>query len=120
MLLIHAEALARSGSESLGLASLNALRAARIEDYTNLNLSGQALLDAIADERRAELVAEGHRFFDLKRTTKTINRGYPCGVVAISASGECALTPSDREWTLPIPQSVRNANENMEQTPGWE
>jgi hypothetical protein len=120
MLLIHAEALARSGSESLGLASLNALRAARIEDYTNLNLSGQALLDAIADERRAELVAEGHRFFDLKRTTNTINRGYPCGVVAISASGECALTPSDREWTLPIPQSVRNANENMEQTPGWE
>ena len=120
MLLIHAEALARSGSESQGLASLNLLRGSRISDYTDLNLSGQALLDAIADERRAELVAEGHRFFDLKRTNKTINRGYPCGETSISASGECSLSSGDRQWTLPIPQSVINANENMVQTPGWE
>lgn len=119
MLLIHAEALARSGNESAGLASLNALRAARISGYQDVSLSGQALLDAIADERRAELVAEGHRFFDLKRTTRTINRGYPCGDVTVSASGECSLSPSDRQWTLPIPQSVINANENMQQTPEW-
>ncbi len=119
MLLIHAEALARSGSETAALASLNALRAARISGHTPLNLSGQALLAAIADERRAELIAEGHRFFDLKRTTKTINRGYPCGVTTISASGECSLEPADRQWTLPIPQSVINANENMQQTTEW-
>lgn len=119
MLLIHAEALARSGKESDGLASLNALRAARISGHTPLNLTGQALLDAIANERRAELIAEGHRFFDLKRTTRTINRGYPCGTTTISASGECSLTSTDREWVLPIPQSVINANEKMKQSPEW-
>jgi hypothetical protein len=113
MLLIHAEALARSGSDALAMSSLNALRAARIADYEDESLTGQDLLDAIADERRAELVGEGHRFFDLKRTTRTISRGYPCGESAISASGSCLLASDAREWTLPIPQSVLNANENM-------
>jgi hypothetical protein len=118
MLLIHAEALARDGQEAAAMNSLNTLRAARISGYVNENLTGQDLLTAIANERRRELVAEGHRFFDLKRTTKTVTRGLPCGT-ATSASGECALTSSDREWTLPIPQSVINANSNMEQTPAW-
>lgn len=120
MLLIHAEALARSGNEAGGLASLNTLRRGRISGYQDVSLSGQALLDAIANERRAELIAEGHRFFDLKRTTRTVNRGLPCGNVAVSASGECTLLPTDKEWILPIPQSVINANSNMVQTDVWQ
>ena len=114
MYLIRAEAYARLGAanEALALADLNALRAARISGYAGEVLSGAALLAAIADERRRELVAEGHRFFDLKRTTRTINRTTNC-------TGFCTLGPSAREWALPIPQSELLANPAAEQNDGY-
>ncbi len=121
MYLIRAEANARIGgaNEATALADLNALRAARISGYVPEVLAGTALINAIADERRRELVGEGHRFFDLKRTTRTISRGAPCGNTAISASGACTLSPTAREWTLPIHEQIRNSNVNMAQNPGY-
>ncbi len=120
MYLIRAEANARLGgaNEVTALADLNALRAARITGYTPVVLTGTALINAIADERRAELVAEGHRFFDLKRTTRLIQRGAICGTSA-SAAGSCTLATTAREWALPIPDAVINANANMKQNPGY-
>jgi hypothetical protein len=120
MYLIRAEANARLGgaNEVLALADLNALRASRISGYTPVVLTGTALLDAVANERRAELVAEGHRFFDLKRTTRTIQRGAVCGT-SVSAAGSCTLASTAREWTLPIPDAVINANSNVKQNPGY-
>lgn len=114
MYLIRAEAYARLGgaNEALGLADLNTLRAARIAGYTPVVLTGAALIQAIADERRKELTSEGHRFFDLKRTTRTINRTTNC-------TSFCTLSPSDREWALPIPQSEILANPNMVQNTGY-
>ncbi|MBV9987427.1 MAG: RagB/SusD family nutrient uptake outer membrane protein [Chitinophagaceae bacterium] len=121
MYLIRAEARARQGGakEALGMADLNALRAARINGYVPEALTGTALLTAIADERRRELVAEGHRFFDLKRTTRTITRGSTCGNTALSSAGTCSLSATAREWALPIPELVRNANGNLTQNPGY-
>jgi starch-binding outer membrane protein, SusD/RagB family len=119
MYLIRAEARARSGQEVQALADLNTLRAARITGYTPVSgLSGAALLAEIADERRRELFAEGHRFFDLKRTTRLIERGSACGS-SLSVAGNCTLAPTAREWALPIPESVRNANPNIQQNPGY-
>lgn len=118
MYLIRAEALARSGQAGPAMQDLNTLRANRITGYVAENLSGQALLDAIANERRRELVAEGHRFFDLKRTTRTIQRGSICGT-NLSPSGDCTLLPTDREWTLPIPETVIRANASQQQNPGY-
>ena len=120
LFLIRAEARARTaGQEAAGLADLNALRAARITNYTPLTgLTGAALLDAIANERRRELIGEGHRFFDLKRTTRSIVRGSTCGTGASSA-GNCTLPSNRREWTFPIPEPVRNANPNLVQNPGY-
>lgn len=118
--LIRAEARARNNQEALALDDLNALRAARITGYVPaVGVTGASLLDAIANERRRELVAEGHRFFDLKRTTRTITRGSTCGNTALSPAGDCTLLPTDREWALPIPESVRNANENAAQNTGY-
>lgn len=118
--LIRAEARARNSQEALALDDLNTLRAARITGYVPVvGVTGASLLDAIADERRRELVAEGHRFFDLKRTTRTIVRGSTCGNTAVSPAGDCTLQPGDREWALPIPESVRNANENADQNPDY-
>nr|WP_294904435.1 RagB/SusD family nutrient uptake outer membrane protein [uncultured Lacibacter sp.] len=120
MYLIRAEANARLGgaNEVTALADLNALRAARIAGYVPEVLSGTALLNAIADERRRELIGEGHRFFDLKRTTRTIQRGSICGTAASSA-GDCTLAPTDREWAMPIHEQIRNANPNLAQNPGY-
>jgi hypothetical protein len=114
MYLIRAEAYARKGGawEVLGLADLNELRAARIFGYTDVVLAGNALINAIATERRKELVAEGHRWFDLKRTTKTINRTF--------CSGTCNLPPTNRAWNWPIPQPEIDANANIgPQNAGW-
>ncbi|NTS40855.1 RagB/SusD family nutrient uptake outer membrane protein [Flavisolibacter sp. BT320] len=120
MYLIRAEARARSNQEGLALQDLNALRAARITGYLPVaGLTGDALLTAIANERRKELVGEGHRFFDLKRTTRTIQRGAACGNTQLSPSGACTLAPNAREWALPIPEVVLRANPNMRQNPGY-
>jgi starch-binding outer membrane protein, SusD/RagB family len=120
MVLIRAEANARLGgaNEVTALADLNALRAARISGYTPVVLTGTALINAIADERRREMFGEGHRFFDLKRTTRQITRGSVCGT-SISAAGQCTLAPTAREWAMPIPETVRNANPNIAQNPGY-
>lgn len=112
MYLIRAEAYAKTGDEVDALADLNTLRAARINGYVPVVLAGVALTDAIEQERRKELICEGHRFFDLKRTTRVINRA--------NCSSFCTLGPADREWTWPIPQPEIDANANiLPQNPGY-
>lgn len=114
MYLIRAEAYARKGGawEASGMADLNTLRAARIIGYADESLTGAALMNAIAMERRKELVAEGHRWFDLKRTTKTINRTF--------CTAFCNLPSSSRAWAWPIPQPEIDANPNIgPQNSGW-
>jgi starch-binding outer membrane protein, SusD/RagB family len=116
MYLIRAEARARSGNPLGGLADLNALRAARIQNYVPAVLAGQPLLDAIALERQKELIGEGHRWFDLKRTTRTITR-QDC-----AAGRRCELQPTAREWVWPIPQNEIDNNPNINQenqAPGY-
>lgn len=112
MYLIRAEAHARLGNTVSANDDLNALRTARIANYVHVPLAGTALLQAIEDERRRELIVEGHRFFDLKRTTRTVNRTTNC-------VSFCFLGPSAREWAMPIPQSEILANDNMEQNTGY-
>lgn len=119
MYLIRAEARALQGGakELLGLADLNDLRAARITGYINVVLAGSALINEIALERRKELLGEGHRWFDLKRTTRTIDR--TADVVLTSAKK--TLGPTAREWVWPIPQGEIDANPNIksQQSPGY-
>jgi starch-binding outer membrane protein, SusD/RagB family len=114
MYLIRAEAYARKGGagEALGLEDLNTLRTARIFGYTPVVLAGTALTDAIQAERRKELICEGHRFFDLKRINRIVNRPN-CGSF-------CTLDPANRAWTWPIPQPEIDANPNiLPQNPGY-
>jgi starch-binding outer membrane protein, SusD/RagB family len=118
MYLIRAEARAMQGGAkvALGLADLNTLRAARINNYVPLVLAGQGLLDAIEAERRRELVGEGHRWFDLKRTSRDLDRED----VTLNFT-TTQLDPTAREWTWPIPQVEIDANPNMKgkQTKGY-
>ena len=65
-----AEALNRGGiSDSRALDYLNRVRTRAFgNSNNNITASGSGLTDAILEERRLELVGEGHRFFDLVRT----------------------------------------------------
>jgi hypothetical protein len=111
MYLIRAEAYARKvGGDVAALADLNELRAAR---GANIGAeTGAGLITAILTERRKELPIEGHRFFDLKRTTRTVNRTQNCSTF-------CTLAPDNRAWALPVPQTEIQANDNIDQNDGY-
>ena len=112
MYLIRAEAYAALNNNAAALADLNTLRAARIKGFVPGTETGNALKNAIALERRKELVCEGHRWFDLKRTTKTIER--------TECTDNCILLPDDRAWAWPIPIGEINANPSiLPQNPGY-
>jgi len=70
VLLMAAEANARGNiSENLARLYLNEVRQRAFGDSDHdITTSGQALVQAIWNERNLELAMEGHRFFDLVRT----------------------------------------------------
>jgi len=108
VLLIRAEAYAASGDAVKSLVDLNRIRtragATPVEGKT-----GAALLDAIALERRLELVLEGHRFFDLKRKGQTITK-----------AGLSAPVPyADIRILAPLPVDQVQLNSKLRQNPGY-
>ena len=112
MYLIRAAAYANLGMETEALDDLNTLRAARISNFIPGNETGTALIAAIDNERRKELVCEGHRWFDLKQSSRLVDRISNCTVF-------CTLDQMAREWVWPIPQTEILANSNMQQTSGY-
>lgn len=96
--------------------SLDDVRSARIAGYSSVGESGNALRDAIREERRKELAYEGHRFFDLARWNLPVERGQSCTDLA---TGQCSLAANNFKFVLPIPQHEMNANPNMVQNSGY-
>ena len=103
------------------LADLNKLRENRISSESFVpwveNVP-QALLQLCREERRRELFFEGQRWFDLRRY------GMP---EIIHEYGEqlgervfYKLNKRDPQYTLPIPESARLLNPNLEQNPTGE
>jgi len=126
-----AEAQYLAGQQGNALTTLNILRDARYTSYAG-GESGDALFEAIINERRKELAFEGDRFFTLKRLMGVpgIPSHYAQGIVR-SGNGHFAdgtgnpsitqtLAPDAREWQWPLTQSVFIRNPNMTQTPGYE
>lgn len=76
ILLMHAEALAILNRPDDALADLNAFRSARnlrnLSYAKDLNSSTRNLLKEIFQERRKELMGEGHRWFDRIREARLI------------------------------------------------
>ncbi|AUC15249.1 RagB/SusD family nutrient uptake outer membrane protein [Tenacibaculum sp. SZ-18] len=107
VLLMAAEALNRGGiSDGRALQYLNRVRRRAFGD-TNHDISstGTTLTQDIYNERRLELVGEGHRFFDLVRTGNG---------TAISG-----FTPNKNEL-FPIPiEEIQFANGNWSQNQGY-
>ncbi|SDS30429.1 RagB/SusD family nutrient uptake outer membrane protein [Gramella sp. MAR_2010_147] len=106
VLLMAAEANFKKSSpdEDKARNYLNQVRdRAGLEDVT---LSGSNLLNQIYEDRRLELVGEGHRFFDLVRTGR--------------AADEIDGFVSGKHELFPIPAiEIQLAGNNWEQNPGY-
>ncbi len=125
MALISAEAKARiGGMDASALTTLNGLRSKRYfsSSYPNPTTNA-ALLTEILRQRRLELFAEGHRFFDLKRLGKlTITKSDCDGSIAGNVyppSIICSLPSTSRSWTWPIPFNDIVVNPNLSQNSGY-
>ena len=107
VLLMAAEALNRGGiSDGRAQEYLNRVRRRAFGDINHdINATGSTLTQAIYDERRLELVGEGHRFFDLVRTGNgNLINGF---------------TPNKNEL-FPIPiEEIQFSNGNWSQNPGY-
>jgi hypothetical protein len=93
--------------DTKALDYLNQVRERAFGDSShNSSATGAALTDAILDERRFELLGEGHRFFDLVRT----------GRAAQAIEG---FVPGKHEL-FPIPfQEIQFSAGNWDQNPNY-
>jgi SusD family. len=121
--LIAAEAAAKKANPDLEKVKLylNELQEKRIvaDNLKDLNiLSKEELLNEIADERARELIGEGHRWFDLKRTTrpsitkKLLKTWYFNWDTfeEIKEYDEYVLNENDNRYILPFPRSAKEIN----------
>ena len=113
--LIAAEAYAMNGNDEKALEYYNALRAARIADYEEEYITGDALVEAIKEERVRELIGEGFRFYDLKRYGKGMTRsqGQNDNILANANDTQTELfsaTADNFRWLWPIPQAEIDSN----------
>jgi starch-binding outer membrane protein, SusD/RagB family len=124
MALVSAEAKARiGGMDASALTTLNGLRSKRYFSSSYPNpASNAALLTEILRQRRLELFAEGHRFFDQKRLGKqSFSRSDCNGSIAGNQYPSSICTPSNatRSWTWPIPFNEFGVNPNLTQNAGY-
>lgn len=108
VLLMAAEAFNRGGiDDNKARTYLNQVRQRAFGDNNhNITASGAALTDFILQERRLELVGEGHRFFDLVRT----------GRAAANIPGFVA----GKHELFPIPiEEIQFSNGNWSQNPQY-
>ncbi len=124
VLLNRAEAEYRSGATNAASDDVNLLKTNRINGWTNVSYSGQALLDEILLQRRLELAFEGDRFFDLKRRNQPIVRdgtkGDKSNGTGISYDPNTLTMPvGSKLFLMPFPQLELDFNKNLTQNPEW-
>jgi hypothetical protein len=146
VLLNVAEAFARTSAlDPKALSLLNAVRnravpaAAKYADVSAF-ASGDALTQAIINERRIEFAGEGRRWSDITRLSKSTfavvpGGGIPAKTIAADLKGDgsqydivnrpavptskAAIPYADNRFLWPIPVQEINANPNFAQNPGY-
>jgi tetratricopeptide (TPR) repeat protein len=107
VLLMAAEANNLNGNDAKAQDYLNMVRQRAFGDSNHdISLSGDALTDAIYEERRVELMGEGHRFFDLVRI------GRAADVIEGFVAGKNELFP------IPL-EEIEFSNGNWSQNPNY-
>ncbi|RZK39729.1 MAG: RagB/SusD family nutrient uptake outer membrane protein [Pedobacter sp.] len=114
--LILAEALANlPGREAEARAKLFDYVKTRDASYVQTTASGAALIEEILINRRTELWGEGHRFYDLKRLNRGLNRNSAPNYVAASVGDVMVVPAGDPRWQWVIPRTELQANPNSTQ-----
>ena len=120
--LIAAEAAQASGQDAVALSYLNAMRGSR--GLVAVTLAGDALRDAIRDERTRELAFEGYRLFDLRRWGMPCKRHDPQNEEFLSVLPNESYIALDRpnndpKFIWPIPHHDIICNPALIQNVGW-
>ncbi|MFB6455714.1 RagB/SusD family nutrient uptake outer membrane protein [Chitinophaga sp. Hz27] len=116
MYLIRAEANS-AADPAAAIKDVNVVRASRkLADLSNV--SNAAVLDSVLAEDRREFMFEGHRYFDLLRNNRGVDRKMCGSTLAITAPCTFGITAYNIIW--PIPQTVKNTNPDMDQNDGYE
>ncbi|TLX76632.1 RagB/SusD family nutrient uptake outer membrane protein [Labilibacter sediminis] len=124
-LLMYAEVLNENDNTADAIIYLNKVRqrAFQSEDYNYQNLSKDDLRLAIYKERRLELAHEGHRWFDLVRTNRFIERMREHGTIEAELAEEdkndISQNIQDHMVLMPIPQYEIDLNPEVVQNPGY-
>ena len=108
-LYIKMEALAKKGESATALTMLN-------ERATTLGATaytGDALTAILLDAQK-EFLAEGHRFYDLKRNMLGFDKKTNCG------GQNCAIDANSEYFVFPISLTERLLNPNITQHPLWQ
>lgn len=124
-LLMYAEALNEVDRTDEALSYLNRIRE-RAFNTTDKNYSGlskEEFRTAVWKERRMELAQEGHRWFDLARTDRYIERmkehaAYEASVAEPNKT-DIITNITDRLKLMPIPQREIDINPLLEQNLGY-
>ncbi|TRX53055.1 RagB/SusD family nutrient uptake outer membrane protein [Fulvivirga sp. M361] len=104
VLLMRAEALNQEDRTTEAIILLDQIRhRAGLTPYTG-DQSKEAVDTAILQERRVELMYEGHRWFDLKR------KGFQFTRDAILAAKGITITENQMEFSIPQEEIDRNSN----------
>lgn len=116
IILLKAEALNATGQLELARTEVNRIR-------TRVGLGATPATDqasmalAIEKERRLELAQEGHRWDDLKRYNKAVTVMNTLLETNLLTGEAKNFNMNANKLLLPIPQSERNRNPNLEQNP---
>lgn len=108
-----AEAHVRLGNTTAARDTLLALKRNRLEtsyfaadSAAVVALDSDALLQAVLNERARELAFQGHRWFDLRRTSQQQLIHRYNGAIH-------RLNRADARYTIPIPKEAREGNANL-------
>jgi starch-binding outer membrane protein, SusD/RagB family len=121
--LIAAEAYLQMGDKATAMARINSVRARAEKTPGGLQYTdaGMITIDTILDERALELVGEFHRWFDLKRTGKLVERVMKYNKDVRGNANAFVGTDGQLKILRPIPQQALqlNANKDFPQNPGY-
>lgn len=115
-----AEAAVKTGDNAAAVTYLDAIVNRADPDSTVKGLT--LTLDNVLNERRKELVAEGHRMYDVMRNGLSIKREDVEESDIARTRHDTPYMDYDRNFymiILPIPKREMDANPNMKQNPGY-
>ncbi|WP_109699506.1 RagB/SusD family nutrient uptake outer membrane protein [Chitinophaga deserti] len=115
IMLLRAECNARLGNNTDARKDLNAIRKrVWLGDWTGADAD---LSLEIFNERRRELLGEGHYFYDLVRTRNIISPDY----IKVPTRPDMTTEEfNDGAWTWPVSNRAFEENPNMEQMRYWQ